>query len=682
MLLAAIVWQLSTLGQTGFWSELETPILDRSRAALGESLRNLVRSPWLPDAVRTVGWTLDASPWGLRLPHALATSVLLAWVAWFTHDRTRSLGLAGVAVLVAAAMPQMAMQGRTVLGNPFLELAIATAWGCDTLARRARSRRTRMAWDAGFVLALVAGTASGGIVLGAGLPLAALACLDGRMRRRRLALGIAAAITLGIAAILVARQGEGYIPLLGSAQDLALRATPTRRRVAAVLEECSHAVFPWLGFVLAGALHPGARRFAAWLAMALVLGGAWTVFMGPVALPVLVPAAVCGALALRTLVVGREPLQRRFALFVVALATLVTRQDAALHTVEIALPSVAATIPYPAETLAAADRLQTIAGLVLLASIAATLLGGRTTTARWRRDLGVLLVAGAATFGAIVQHHVLLPATGHLLSLRAPLQRYAAWERDGIVSAPLLLYRVQDPGLRIDGPATFEVTRTLHALQQALAGETPRAALIRERDFAALEQPLRERKRPLHVLDRSHQSVLLVANVLPPGAHDDNPLVDLRRDAVPALAHPTHVRFGQQLEIVGWELDEPLVRGRASTLTIAIRVLQRVSPSTELYARLLHGRLSRMNTEPQRLGGNIYPPAHWRPGDVIVHRFTFEVPPLEVFPGTYDLVVGFRKNAQQNYEISLPSPDETSPHGVLIRDRKREFARIGTVRVW
>src|SRR5690606_25150352 len=185
----------------------------------------------------------------------------------------------------------------------------------------------------------------------------------------------------------VARQGEGYIPLLGSAQDLALRATPTRRRVAAVLEECSHAVFPWLGFVLAGALHPGARRFAAWLAMALVLGGAWTVFMGPVALPVLVPAAVCGALALRTLVVGREPLQRRFALFVVALATLVTRQDAALHTVEIALPSVAATIPYPAETLAAADRLQTIAGLVLLASIAATLLGGRTTTARWRRDL-------------------------------------------------------------------------------------------------------------------------------------------------------------------------------------------------------------------------------------------------------------------------------------------------------
>jgi hypothetical protein len=44
---------LPGLGASGFWSEAELPVFDRTRAALGHALSGLERTPWLPDVVRT-----------------------------------------------------------------------------------------------------------------------------------------------------------------------------------------------------------------------------------------------------------------------------------------------------------------------------------------------------------------------------------------------------------------------------------------------------------------------------------------------------------------------------------------------------------------------------------------------------------------------------------------------------
>ena len=56
----------------GLWSEGELAVLDRARAALGEPLSELERSPWLPDELRTRAYAAIGGDFGLRLPGALA----------------------------------------------------------------------------------------------------------------------------------------------------------------------------------------------------------------------------------------------------------------------------------------------------------------------------------------------------------------------------------------------------------------------------------------------------------------------------------------------------------------------------------------------------------------------------------------------------------------------------------
>ena len=77
-MLAAAAVLLPGLGEHGLWTDAELPVLDRAQAALGEARSGLVRSPWLPDLLRTRGYALLGGATGLRLPHALAAMALVA----------------------------------------------------------------------------------------------------------------------------------------------------------------------------------------------------------------------------------------------------------------------------------------------------------------------------------------------------------------------------------------------------------------------------------------------------------------------------------------------------------------------------------------------------------------------------------------------------------------------------
>jgi hypothetical protein len=147
------------------------------------------------------------------------------------------------------------------------------------------------------------------------------------------------------------------------------------------------------------------------------------------------------------------------------------------------------------------------------------------------------------------------------------------------------------------------------------------------------------------------------------------------------LRHPTLVRFDDYVEIIGWEVTDPVIRGRPVTLSLSIRVLRPLPGGTQVYARLLKGRSSRLNGDPHELTGGIYPPNLWRQGDYVLHRFTFDAPALEIQPGAHELLVGLRRSEKENIEISVPE-GKTGEHGVEVRGKSRHFAALGTVEVW
>ena len=218
-------------------------------------------------------------------------------------------------------------------------------------------------------------------------------------------------------------------------------------------------------------------------------------------------------------------------------------------------------------------------------------------------------------------------------------------------------------------------------LTQWFARDTPAAALIRESDLAAVVQASRQAKTPFFVLDDTHATLRLVANVLPEGAEDLNPLSAIVLDEPPALEHETLVEFDGYVEVIGWEVDAPLRRGKEHTLQIAMRVLRPLPGGSKLYARFLHGRLSRIAGEPHEFAEGLYPCNLWRKGDIILNRVRFETPPLEIVPGDYDLLIGLRRSQTKNFQIKVPE-EKNGPFGVQVRGSKREFAKIGTVEVW
>ena len=695
--LACAFW-LPGLGDPGLWSEGELPVFDRARAALGAALSGLERSPPLPDLLRTRGVALFGGELGLRLPHALAASAVVGLAVGWIRAQGRSVALSLLGGAVALSLPMLSLSARTAMGNPFAELFGVLAVLSLGRAVQTRTPRTQRATASVVAIAsLGAGVASCGLLLGAALPLTVVALLPGASTRVRAGLGLAAVVALGISVRLALGQEDGFIPLLGASKDLELLDKPEARRFADGLEDFGYQVFPWAGLAMVGAATGRAqvRTAAIWLVVALAFGVGWSLLYGPTPLPIAVPAAACiVAAAQRMLDPESDGWERRVALFVGAAAALVVAKDGALMPNRIVAPTELRENEhtFPAEELEAEARLGRMGKSVFYAIVVAGLLGRRREDGLLERvaskvpgpardALVVGAFAAAAVSNAWMHAHVLLPRTAALFSPKIPLQRLAAWVEAGELPATLGAHRVRDEGLALYGPDAVETLAGRHDLVQWFASGEPAVALLRTSDYAPLFQAARQNGWPLYMLDDSHARFRLVANRLPEGASNVDPLTSIVLDEPPALAHQTLLNFDGYIEIVGWELDGPLRRGKEHTLQLAIRVLRPLPAGSKLYARMLEGRLSRIGGEPHDFADGLYPTNLWREGDYIWHRWTFETPPLEILPGNYDILLGLRRSESKNFGIRIPEGD-AGEFGVEVRGRKREFAKIGTVRVW
>lgn len=702
--LVAIAWLLPGLGEHGFWTDAELPALDRARAALGAALSDLEHHPWLPELLRTRSYALLQSELGLRLPHALAAASLVGMAAGLARSRGASVGLALLAGAFALGFPALAVSGRTALGDPIGE-AMATGSVLAGLAALHGRAPLRIAMWAGLsALLLAAAVASAGLAIGGALPLGVLAAAASLDTERRASVRIAAALWLACAVALALtirlslEQGDGYIPLLGAAKDLELVDKPEHRRFASSLEDLGYALYPWGPLAIVGALLGRRNRVSAlWLGVAVAVVGGWSlVYGGPQPLPVTVPAAVCAVGAVQWVLEPQTDRRaRRAVLVMVVLATLVIRKDAERTPARVTVPvaDFEGEHTFPADELRAPERLRSIGGLALLALLATGLLAPVATARgrldRWldrlpagpRAHLPPALLAGAALLGAHRYAHELVPEVCDLLSPRTLLEHHRLLAEAGALPDQLGSHRVRDEGLSLYGPGDVVSLGSRRELATYLQADQPRVAIIRDRDLAGLHQDHRQNHWPLYVLDDRHRNLRLVANRLPEGEQNLDPIPSVVFDTPPQLAHQTQLRFEGYIEIIGWEVTEPIVRGREVELQLAIRVLRPLPGGSKIYARLLKGRSSRLNGDPHELTGGIYPPNLWREGDFILHRFTFEAPLLEIQPGEHELIVGLRRGEKQNFEISIPE-GKKGEHGVTVRDKKRSFARIGEVEVW
>ncbi len=695
--LACVFWMWG-LGDAGLWSDAELPVFDRARAALGEAISGLERSPALPDLLRTRGVAILGGALGLRLPHALAAASIVGIAVGWLRALHRPVGLSLIGGAVALSLPMLSLSGRTALGNPIAELmsviAVLSLWSAT---KRESSVRTR---SVGVVFALAAlggGVASCGLLLGAGLPLAVAALSPGATPRVRAALALASGVSVAVAIRLVLDQGDGFIPLLGAAQDLELLDKPEARRFAQGLEDFGYQIFPWAGLAMVGAATGGAqvRLAATWLTVALCFSAGWSMLYGPTPASLSVPAAACVVAAIAAILhPDAAGSQRRVALFVAAAGALVVSKDGGLLPSRLVAPTELRENEhtFPDEALGAEVELGGMGKRVFYALVLAGSLARRREPGGLERIVSRIpdpardaLIIGAFGFAACsnawTHGHVLLSRAGALMSPKQPLDRLAGWVEAGSLPPELGAHRVRDRGLALYGPDAVTALPGRRDLLQWFETDEPAAAMVRVGDYPALFQASRQEQRPLYVLDDSHARLRLVANRLPEDAENVDPLADIVLDAPPALAHETLLNFDDYIEVIGWELDGPLRRGKEHTLQLAIRVLRPLPAGSKLYARMLKGRLSRIGGEPHELTDGLYPSNLWRKGDIIWHRWRFQTPPLEVLPGEYDLLLGLRRSETVNYSIRIPE-GERGAFGVEVRGRKREFAKIGTVTVW
>jgi hypothetical protein len=695
----------------GIWSQGELPVLDRALAALGEPRSELVRSPWLPDELRMHSLAaagVDRPELGLRLPGALAAALVVGLAGALGRWRGGTRAHAVLAALFALGFPGLAVAGRTALGNPVGEATAALAIVLGAVALARVGTLLRVAATLAALGALGLSIASTGIVLGAVLPLIAIALSPGTGavgRWIRVGLWVAALGAGGTALWLALGQGEGFIPLLGASKDLELLSNPHEHGLADALEDLAWQTFPWLPLAIVGGLAPGKDRWpGAWLVAGLAIGSAWAPVYGRVPLLLSVPIAVCCAVGTVHLFDPRQTrAARRLGLVVTLAGLFIAGKDVQREPHRAGSPLVhfPAGLGYPDARLHTGEILHggtRLGALVLVVAFAVSRrskpagrvrrptrlqrLGDRLPIAV-RRGLPLSLAGGLLAAQAIHYARIHIGRASDQLSAKAPLARHADWVSRGLVPPGLGTHRIRDPGVAFYGPAAGRTVpiASRSELMSWLFGEQPAVALVRRSDLPPLHAKGRQNATPLRVLDESHHDLVLVANWLPAELEDRNPLPRVVLDTPPELRHPTLVQFERYVEVIAWEIREPVIRGRRSTLRLVLRPLRPLPAGAQLYARLQRGKMSRINATPHDFVGGIYPPNEWRAGDYILHEFEFDVPLVEILSGPHEFIVGVRRGEHKNLSITVPEGAE-GDHGVVVRGDKREFAVLGQVMVY
>ncbi|MBE7469734.1 MAG: hypothetical protein DPW09_28020 [Anaerolineae bacterium] len=117
--------------------------------------------------------------------------------------------------------------------------------------------------------------------------------------------------------------------------------------------------------------------------------------------------------------------------------------------------------------------------------------------------------------------------------------------------------------------------------------------------------------------------------------------VKVQPAASTAKIQPLVVDFNRQIELTGYQLNQPFQPGSEVQLTLFWQAKAPLAVDFTVFVQLVdplsNTIIAQGDSKPQ---DGFYPTPYWQPGETIVDRHTFSLP-RELPPGNYDLLLGF-----------------------------------------
>ena len=174
----------------------------------------------------------------------------------------------------------------------------------------------------------------------------------------------------------------------------------------------------------------------------------------------------------------------------------------------------------------------------------------------------------------------------------------------------------------------------------------------------------------LPVLSAESSEILLASNRLQDGEQSVNPLSEIVRSDAPELRHQPLGKWGQELELAGWEIQredgtatDTIKAGSSYEFVTAYQVKKPVKGNWESFIHI-DGDGKRINGD-HKLVDDKYPLRYWLPGDVIVDRHEFKVEP-NFGSGEYTVYFGLF-SGKKRYPITAGEHKENRLHAGVVR---------------
>jgi len=620
LLLAAALF-LPGLG-TGLWEPSEVAAAEAARSGRGAH-------PPLAYALQSAGLRLlGMREWAARLPVAISAIACMALMMWIGAKAfSRRAGM--IAALVLVTSPAFLFSARQASSDMLAGSAGLAAWGGVLLIGRVPLAGVAGISAAGVLL----GTLSGGVLVGAALPLCAIALALGLAGPRTrgglvatIAVGALAAAACGLVAFMLTRRGLSATWLYGTARTVKIPPS-----FDSALKTLAHGAFPWSALVPVALLHlsSGARpSFARRLVLAVLAVGFSVALVASwhireIRFPALAAVAMAIGVYLDDALSGEAG--GPFAALLVACGAAILARDLFLSPESLLDAQRLEGLKYPIEVNVHFVHL----GAGLAFAVAAWVGLGW-----WRKALLALFVL-AVPYGAFAAHG-LMPALGKHFSSKGLLDVYHRLAREG---EPLAHFRVAGKGMAFQTSGDIRELRTQQELLEYLRAPGRVFALVPAADLASLDQAARKAGVDYSVLDDSSSRSLLISNKLGAGEKDKNPL---RRFVFREPTEPPKklsANFENMVELRGFSLPASVELGGKIHIALHFHVTGKLPPNWKLFVHFDQPAY-RIHGDHVPLDGKL-PTQHWSVGDYIIDEYDVDVPRMTTPKGLYSAFVGF-----------------------------------------
>ncbi|HTM21893.1 MAG TPA: hypothetical protein VL172_15335, partial [Kofleriaceae bacterium] len=151
------------------------------------------------------------------------------------------------------------------------------------------------------------------------------------------------------------------------------------------------------------------------------------------------------------------------------------------------------------------------------------------------------------------------------------------------------------------------------------------------------------------VLDDSNAQFLLVANGLPDGAENQNPLArSILRAAPPGMGDKVLASFEDKVDLIGVDLPGSVSRGSVFDMTLYFRVNKPVGANWKIFVHFDGGGLRFQGDHDPiqgRCGTN-----YWQEGDIIVDTFAVEAGDMSYEKTNYVARIGFFQGSHGSWK--------------------------------